>query len=168
MNAAGQLDKRNFQIGQTKVIDLDQSLLNSYHLEVMCQITILGQIYHSFGQKRQENELVNDMNNLYENGNYSDVVISVGDKEFKVHKAILMARSQFFANELNESETNRIEVTNIDTKVIDFALRFLYTGTIAQSEDVNWTQLLEAAEKFQLNGLKAIWWSTFVLQFKRF
>lgn len=122
----------------------------------MCEITILGQIYHSFGQKRCENDLIEDMKRMYESGLNSDVVIIASDREFKAHKAVLMARSQFFNKEFNQKQTNMFEVADIEPNVMQSVLRFIYTGTTEPSDDQNWVQLLEAADKLCLNGLKTI------------
>ena len=139
---------------------MTNELIICRYLKVKCEIIILGQISHSCGQTIEENGLSNDLKRLYDSGNDSDVKLIVDGHEFKAHKTILMARSEvfakMFASGMNESQTNIIEITDIEPTIIDIMLRFIYTGKVDQVKAEDWPLLMLAADKYQLNGLKRI------------
>ena len=61
----------------------------------------------------------------------SDVTIVCNGKEHRVHKFILCSRSDVFAAMLNtsmsEAECGRIEIKDVDTNVMRFFIRFVYS-----------------------------------------
>ena len=117
---------------------MTNELIISRYLKVKCEITILGQISHSCGQTVEENCLSNDLKRLYESGHDSDVKLIVNGHDFEAHKTILMARSEVFAamfiSGMNESQSNTIEITDIEPTIIDIMLRFMYTGKVDKSK----------------------------------
>ncbi|KAK4443088.1 hypothetical protein QBC34DRAFT_386678 [Podospora aff. communis PSN243] len=60
----------------------------------------------------------NDLREIFESGFLSDCVVKCGDKEWKLHKVILCARSKFFKKAL----TGSFQVGK--------TLRFLYSGSL--------------------------------------
>lgn len=90
-------------------------------------------------------------------GKYSDFIIKVRGKEFKVHKSILAAQSAVFDTMFSsDTEAGANILQNIKTfsesSFSDF-LRFFYTGSIKTEE--NATELFELAAKFDVPVLKA-------------
>ncbi|KAE9985017.1 hypothetical protein EG328_008007 [Venturia inaequalis] len=101
------------------------------------------------------------MARLLETGEHSDLVLRCSDgKEFRVHKGILCAQSQFFRKACNpehfkEGRENLVELTIGDSSIISLLLSFLYTtnfeATICPLIDVN---LYVAADFYDIEPLR--------------
>ena len=78
---------------------------------------------------------------------------------FFAHKVILAAKSpvfeKMFEHDLQESATNSITVEDIEPEVLKEMLTYIYTNQVPNIKDMA-TSLLYAAEKYQLEGLKAM------------
>lgn len=90
------------------------------------------------------------MNNLFENPNFSDVTLTCGNREFKMHKAILASRSAVFSamfeHQMLEGKSNRVQIEDVDSDVMTEVLRFIYTGKINNIDKMA-DLLLPAADK---------------------
>ena len=93
----------------------------------------------------------------------SDIQIKCQDETFDAHQVILSARSPVFKRmlELDMVEKKRkvIEIKEIDSDIVEEILKYIYTGKCIVN-DVNVDpptvkQLLEAANMYQLDSLKA-------------
>lgn len=101
----------------------------------------------------------NDFEGLMESGEFSDVLVIVGDKDFHVHKNILAARSRVFSamvqHEMIKQNKGIVEILDIDAEVMQEVLRFIYTGKVNNLQMLTF-DLLSAAEKYELQGLKTV------------
>ena len=102
------------------------------------------------------------MGQLFLDKNTSDVEIICGERTFDCHQMILSVRSPvfraMFQNDMAEKRTNRVEIQDLSEEVVAQMLRFIYTGSSnldVNNPDINY-ELLEAAEKYQLELLKKI------------
>src|SRR5699024_7894723 len=85
---------------------------------------------------------------------FSDVTLVTkrDGREFPAHKAILAARSKVFRamfcgnKAFVESNSNRVEITDIDGDVMKAMLDYIYTGDI-DAVGVMPAELMEAADK---------------------
>jgi len=88
---------------------------------------------------------------------FSDVTLVVGSKQFKAHKVILAVQSPvfkaMFESEMMESNSNRVEIDDINEKLMEETLTFIYTGK-APNVDQMASELLFPADKYQLDHLK--------------
>ncbi|CAD6204161.1 GSCOCG00009893001-RA-CDS, partial [Cotesia congregata] len=104
-----------------------------------------------------ERKLSDDFKYLFETKKNCDITIKVGDKEFKAHKFILTARScvfeAMFSYDMKENKENEVTIPDIDPDVFKKVLDYIYTDKV---EDlISFAEsLLEAADKYQLFGLK--------------
>ena len=89
----------------------------------------------------------------------SDFCLIVGEKELKVHKIILGARSPYFkamfSSENEENRKNLVEITDFELEVIEALLKFLYTGKIPEMNEEFVRDLLRATDYFQVEQLKS-------------
>ncbi|RWS15867.1 actin-binding protein IPP-like protein [Dinothrombium tinctorium] len=89
-------------------------------------------------------------------GRFCDVEIKVGLEVFKGHKVILSASSPYFeamlTYGLKEEQTSFIEIHDIQPKIFETILEFLYKGEINIRED-NVQELLAAANMLQLQQI---------------
>ncbi|KAF2868279.1 hypothetical protein BDV95DRAFT_610241 [Massariosphaeria phaeospora] len=66
---------------------------------------------------------------LLASGEFSDFVITCGDKTWNVHKTILCPRSGFFARAINfgkEKDEGKIDLPDDDSTTVEYMLQFLY------------------------------------------
>ncbi|XP_058801018.1 protein roadkill-like [Phymastichus coffea] len=104
--------------------------------------------------------LSDDMEKLLESEIYSDVSFIIGEKKIRAHKNILTTRSQvfeqLFANhETAEKKRSLVGVKDVRYEAMREMLRFIYTGKVNDLDKMP-VELLKAAEKYALPGLKAI------------
>jgi len=84
------------------LMDEANGLLPDDKLTLYCEVSVVADSVNIFGQsssvqfKVPECKLADDLGQLFENCQFSDVVLSCGGREFNCHKAILAARSQVF------------------------------------------------------------------------
>lgn len=100
--------------------------------------------------KVPDSELADNMNNLLETGNFSDMALKNNNIKIPVHKAILAARSPVFAamfqHDLEENKQGFVSITDLDIDVLREMLRFIYTGKVTKLDTMA-DSLLAAADK---------------------
>ncbi|XP_004923801.1 speckle-type POZ protein-like [Bombyx mandarina] len=106
-----------------------------------------------------EAQLSNDLENLLNDGLFSDVIIKSAEGiEFKVHKAVLASRSAVlkahFEHNTTECYTNVIE-SLLESTVLQEVLTFIYSDKAPRVDDIP-EKLLAAADYYQLNRLKSL------------
>ena len=113
-------------------------------------------------KRKREHEctaLSHDFGYLLQQGTHSDVTIVVEDKEFKVHKSILSARSpvfeKMFQHSMEENIRNRVRIEDLDSEVVHEMLTFIYTGNAPNIKD-KVEALFYAADRFALDHLKIL------------
>lgn len=147
------------------LLDESNGLLPDDKLTIYCEVNVVADSINVCGQnntiqfKVPECRLSADLSSIFENQDFSDVIISAKGKEFHAHKAILAARSPMFkgmfSHDMRESKQNRVEVTDIEPDVLEEMLRFIYTGK-SPNLDKMAEDLISAANKYQLDRLKVM------------
>ncbi|KAM3477452.1 hypothetical protein MY8738_006426 [Beauveria namnaoensis] len=73
-----------------------------------------------------------NLGQLLESGQFSDLTLVCGDKQFNVHKAVVCAQSQVLAAAIREpfqaSKTGKIVIEEHDIDTVEKMVEFLYTG----------------------------------------
>lgn len=104
---------------------------------------------------------------LLESEKHSDLQIIVGGdsgRTFKVHKAILSARSEYFDRMLGcldsrESQQGVVHIDQIDPAVFQILLHYIYTSQLPDDAELDVTMcqhLLAAADRFMIDHLNAL------------
>ena len=92
----------------------------------------------------------------------TDVTLVAADKEeFRAHKAILAAQSDFFKTRFSSrwqdqksaESSDKVELTDVPGTVMEVMLSYMYTGEVAAIEKVA-TSVLPFAEEYGLEGLR--------------
>ncbi|XP_014233149.1 TD and POZ domain-containing protein 4-like [Trichogramma pretiosum] len=95
---------------------------------------------------------------LYNNSDFSDVQLSVGNQSFHAHKAILANCSQVFATMFNidmkESKDNIVKINDLNAETVQSMLQFVYTRKVEQLNENIVINLLMASDKYQMEDLK--------------
>lgn len=152
--------RRDFLLDEANGLLADDKLTLYSEVSVVADsVNISGMTSLSDRFKISECRLADDMNGLFENQAFSDVTLVCGKREFKMHKAILAARSCVFAamfeHRMLEGQSNRVHVTDLDEEVLQELLRFIYTGQTLCIERMS-DLLLAASDKYALDRLKAL------------
>jgi speckle-type POZ protein len=102
-----------------------------------------------------------DLFSLKSKSYFSDFIIQVGECIFPVHRSILAARSNVFLTMFQQTDT--IEMTSSililddeDPSSIDLFLQYLYSDTCVFTEEKKAEQMLELADKYNVESLKLL------------
>ena len=99
-----------------------------------------------------------DLLRLLEEATNSDVTFVVQGEHIKAHKAILLARSEYFENmfrsDVKENETNKVVVPDMEPQVFRAMLQFVYSGLPPTNLAEIALDLLVAADKYCLDEIK--------------
>ncbi|RLV95846.1 hypothetical protein DV515_00012785 [Chloebia gouldiae] len=91
---------------------------------------------------------------LYQQEQYSDLKIKVGDKHIRAHKFVLAARSDMWSL-ANLASTEELDLSDADPEVTMAMLRWIYTDELElREDDIFLTELMKLANKFQLQLLR--------------
>lgn len=145
------------------LLDAKNGLLPENNLRILCELNVVENPVNNtkilMNREAKLTELSNDLSNLLATSDMSDVVISVGEKSFKVHRIILAARSPVFGamfkHDLAENITNTINITDIEPDVIEQVIHYLYSGRCSRIEELA-ADILPVADKYDLKGLKEL------------
>lgn len=95
---------------------------------------------------------------LFSSKGNCDTTVHVQDKEYKAHRAVLIARSSVFAamfqHETTEKLTGIINISDCDPESFEKFLEFLYTGKLENPSCRNALDLYEIADKYDAPELK--------------
>ncbi|CAL1285696.1 unnamed protein product [Larinioides sclopetarius] len=112
-------------------------------------------------QLKSLEELSKDLERvLAESSRFADVTLKCGGASIPAHKIILSARSPVFAamfvNPMKESLRNEVDITDIHESALRDLLKYVYTGKTCDLTDSSAAELLNAADKYQIQDLKAV------------
>jgi speckle-type POZ protein len=105
-------------------------------------------------------QLTTQLEELFDDMSFSDVIFKVGGSEFPAHKIILAARSEvfkaMFQHATKEKSTNHVEIDDTEPEIFKELLRFIYSGRLtAATMEKMAVGLLVVADKYLLTELKA-------------
>jgi len=99
--------------------------------------------------------LVSAMSRLVHDSDLADLTVTCGEKDWKVHSAILGVRSPFFKaaiiNNMKEKLEMKIDIKEFDPEAMDSVINFMY-GKPIEKGSIKF--LFEASERFQMDDLK--------------
>lgn len=105
-------------------------------------------------------DLGEDLLKLYLKHCCPDIDIYIDGKKFKAHRAILSARSSYFAAMLRgcwaESTQDYITLQGINYIEMNIMMHFIYGGTLDIPDKTNVGQVLNMADMYGLEGLKEV------------
>ena len=99
-------------------------------------------------------KLSDDFGDLMSDTTISDFTIIVKSKEFKIHKAVLSARSPvfkiMFLSNMKEAADNKAEINDIEPSTFEKLLGFIYCGKVPEDLHYYAMDLFVAADKVSL------------------
>lgn len=104
--------------------------------------------------KFRNQEMLEDLQNFIFDESTKDFTISVGEKEFKVHKILLQFRSPTIAEILKSNpEAERLDLVDIPVEIFEVILTYLYTDQKPQNNS-NFVDIFKAASKLRIKSLQ--------------
>lgn len=136
-------------------------LLHNNELHIKCKLWVVNDPHFkdtkSVVEKPEDPnaQLGQDLAAILNSSQWSDVTLICEGREFPCHKAILASRSPIFNamfthQNSREVLTNKVEIEDMEPKVLSELLTFIYTGSCSIEEG-----LLAAADKYILPRLKS-------------
>lgn len=99
-----------------------------------------------------------NLKSLSLNKEICDVTLHVQDKEYKAHKAILIARSTVFAamflHDTSEKKSGNINIPDCDPESFKEFLEFLYCGKLEEISSYSALHLYKTSDKYDIQELK--------------
>lgn len=137
---------------QPQLSDLN---VNGYEIEIL-----IKRRAKTYDNHFLEGRISKRYSEILENQLYSDFLIVVKRKKFKVHRAILASQSPVFKTMfdgcMQESIQNQSKVDHVKPEIFAHLLSFIYSEKIPENlEDVA-MELYEAAHYYQVENLKEI------------
>ena len=124
-------------------------------LILVCEMFVVEPI--SEIKQNQVSQMMDDLVKAYIDKNSLDVTVTCGDASFECNKFMLTARSpvfkSMFQHEMKESQTNVVDIKDLEPKVLEDMLKYIHTGDAPKIKDLA-KELLAAADLYQLNQLK--------------
>ncbi|KAJ8684005.1 hypothetical protein QAD02_019797 [Eretmocerus hayati] len=152
-------------IPRENLLDGSNNFLKDGTLTIQCNIKVStgqiesNQIIFQSPQISSQNQLANDLEELLNSGDCSDFKLVVRNKEFHVHKSVLVSRSPVFAamlkSNMKENRDNKAIVNDFDPLVFEEVLRFIYCGRTKAIEKLD-KDMIPIAEKYDLVNLKML------------
>ena len=137
-------------------------------LTVRCELSIKGGgvslvdggpsiLVPAGNEERSTRNFMENMEEIFKVGKFTDVTIDCQGKQFQCHKAILAGRSSvfdaMFSPNFKEGIENKVEVVDVSADIFEEILRFIYSGEVRHLK-AGAKHLLVAAEKYNLVDLK--------------
>jgi hypothetical protein len=98
--------------------------------------------------------VISDIKSLIRNENSKDFTILINDREFKVHKFLLTARSPTLAELLqNNPEVVNLNLVDIPVEIFELILKFIYTDELPCEDETNFIHMLSAASRLKIKIL---------------
>ncbi|XP_014237864.2 BTB/POZ domain-containing protein At4g08455-like [Trichogramma pretiosum] len=132
---------------------------------VKCALTLSSGVKRSFIEsesrvdKSKELAPKLDFNWIFLNENLSDIKLRTScGKEIPAHKVVLANASPvfkaMFSHDMMENQSQSVDMMDVKYEAAVEMLRYIYTGSVEAQEFSLTSELLAAAEKYQLEGLK--------------
>jgi len=133
---------------------LKEKLYNDV-LTLVCEMSVLETFYDI--KKNHQLQMMKDLEKAFKEKKSVDVTVHCGDMTFLCNKFMLVARSPvfeaMFQHETLESQTNVVNIKDIEPKVFEEMLLYIQTGEAPNINNIA-KELLVAADFYQLDQLK--------------
>lgn len=120
-------------------------------LNIRCEVTVFGDIKHTppkaefvtpFSQQQKDSaSLSSQLGKFFETNKGKDTVLKGKDGyKVRVHRAILMARSDVFMamfdHEMRESKSNEVDLDDVEPDVLEAMVHFMYTDQVPKMTEM--------------------------------
>ncbi|KAM4023224.1 LOW QUALITY PROTEIN: BTB/POZ domain-containing protein 8 [Anomaloglossus baeobatrachus] len=116
--------------------------------------------YDDLAENQASSDLGKDLLSLFMQSFASDVSIQVEETTYHVHRAILCARSVYFAAMLSgywaETSGDLIKIEGVKPADMTVILHFIYGGVMDLPKNIDAGQILSVADMYGLEGLREV------------
>ncbi|XP_078502447.1 BTB/POZ domain-containing protein 8 isoform X1 [Lissotriton helveticus] len=124
------------------------------------KVNLHGTVFQDDLLLETASKLGEDLLSIHKKCCCSDLDICVGEQHFRAHRAILCARSSYFAAMLSgswaESSQSQISLKGVSPVEMNAVMQFIYGATLEFSSKVDPGQILCIADMYGLEGLKEV------------
>lgn len=146
------------------IIDTESGSLLNHNLTILCELTLdetLGDIEKKQSFLFHEGlAALEDLGELLESEQFSDVTFNLNNQLFHAHKSILSCRNPvfkaMFEHDMKEKVNNTVVIEDIEPEVFRKMLQFIYTAKVKNIKQIDAHSLLIAADKYSIEGLKSL------------
>jgi speckle-type POZ protein len=107
-------------------------------------------------QKRESSKIGEFYSTLYDNEDFSDVILAVGESKIHAHKLVLLARSQYFTtmfhSDFKESKEKVVEIKE-DEELFKQMIQIFYTNDVSKVAFEMALELIVLARKYLVEEL---------------
>ena len=108
--------------------------------------------------------LSQEMDRMYHTDHqFKDVILEVDGQEIRAHKSHLSARSPvfkaMFEAQMEESETNRVHIEDVEFEVMQAVIKYIYSGNVDENIEGSpffVIKLFAASDKYQVEYLRSM------------
>ncbi|XP_054713796.1 speckle-type POZ protein B-like [Uloborus diversus] len=108
---------------------------------------------------RSLKSLSSDFESLFDNDEFKDVTLQVGEEELNAHKLVLCARSKVFAamleHDMEESRRRRVDIVQMEYNTLEEMVHYMYSGQLRALPNEEALKLFVAADRYDVAELKA-------------
>jgi len=136
---------------------LDVGLQDHADLLIECKISVID--IDNDVNKCNRMKMILDLKKAFKSKDSMvfDVTVKCGDASFECNKFMMTSRSpvfkSMFQSNMIESQTNTVNIEDLQPKVVDEMLQYIHTG-VSLNIDKYPQELLAAADRYQLDQLK--------------
>lgn len=102
-------------------------------------------------------ELLRDFTSLMKDDSDTDVIVKVGQEDFRLHRSVLRVRSPvlaaMFTHEMTEKTTGILDIPDCEADVFRIFVDYLYTGKVDKLAEDRVLPLFKVADKYQVKEL---------------
>ncbi|GFS89908.1 protein roadkill [Nephila pilipes] len=142
-----------------EIIDLEKETVRindcvRITLIITCSFSQNGNVSKKF--MKNLNELSKDLENIYMNPQFSDLILRAGSEEFHVHKAVIFARLPKLYAELVKKKDLVLKDATLDMEpsLLRMLLSYVYSGKLDSSTGFIPLGLYTVAESYEIADLK--------------
>jgi len=156
---------------KAKLMEKQNELLPNGCLTIVCNLEVFYSDKTTQGKKKPRldfsppgepnSKLGDQLNDAFNSGDFSDVTLMCGERNFPCHKIILSARSDVFKamfshENTKEGQTNQVEITDTDPDTLEQLLKYIYSDKLDCDMPNLASSLMRAADKYNIPRLKSL------------
>ena len=102
-----------------------------------------------------EEGLFSDLKKFLQDDSFKDFKIQIEDREFHVHKFVLVARSKTLSEIIkNNPEAEKLNLLDMSVNIFEIILKYLYTAEVPCDDEFDSLRLFAAAGRLRIEQLK--------------
>ncbi|XP_070504176.1 uncharacterized protein [Chironomus tepperi] len=134
-----------------------EKLTENLEAEKVQKMEILTNFQHQIDSLTSQltTGIFGDLKRFLQNDNIKDFTVKVNDRNFRVHKFLLEARSPTLAEVLNANpDADNLKLLDVSDDIFEVILKFFYTDELPGGDGIDFLDLFIAAGRLKVEELK--------------